>query len=72
VLDRGYALVRDAAGEPVTGAAAAKPGADVTIRFRDGDVGARITGEGARAAPAAPRPAPKRKRGTDDDQGTLL
>lgn len=69
VLDRGYALVRDAAGEPVTGIAGAKPGADVTIRFRDGEVGARVSGE--RVA-AAPRPAPKRRRGTDDDQGTLL
>ncbi len=67
VLDRGYALVRDAAGEPVTSAAAAKPGADVAIRFRDGEVGARITGERP-----APRPAAKRKRRKDDDQGTLL
>ncbi|MND09243.1 hypothetical protein D3C83_324050 [compost metagenome] len=64
--------MRDAAGEPMTSVSGAKPGADVTIRFRDGEVGARITGEGARAAPAAPRTAPKRKRGTDDDQGTLL
>ena len=72
VLDRGYALVRDAAGEPVTSAAGAKPGADVTITFRDGDVGARISGERRLAPPPAPRAAPKRKRGTDDDQGTLL
>ncbi|HEY7608053.1 MAG TPA: exodeoxyribonuclease VII large subunit, partial [Alphaproteobacteria bacterium] len=69
VLDRGYALVRDAAGEPVTSAAAAKPGADIAIRFRDGEVGARVTS--GRAA-AAPRAAPKRKRGGGDDQGTLL
>jgi hypothetical protein len=55
----------------VTSAAGAKPGADVTIRFRDGDVGARVTGAAA-AAPPARRPAPKPKLGSDDDQGTLL
>jgi exodeoxyribonuclease VII large subunit len=78
VLDRGYALVRDAAGEPVTSAAGAKPGADIAIRFKDGDVGARVTGAAAAPVrpaaprPAAPRPAQKRKRSDDDDQGTLL
>ncbi|MCW5773039.1 MAG: exodeoxyribonuclease VII large subunit, partial [Rhodospirillaceae bacterium] len=69
VLDRGFALVRDAAGEPVTSAAGARPGLDVAIRFSDGEVGARIAGP---AAPPA-RPAPKRRKtGGNDDQGTLL
>jgi len=63
VLDRGYALVHDAAGAPVTSVAGIKPAADVSLRFRDGEVGARITG----------KPGPKRRRRyTDDDQGTLL
>ncbi len=63
VLDRGYALVHDAAGAPVTSVGDIKPAADVSLRFRDGEVGARITG----------RPGPKRRRRyTDDDQGTLL
>jgi len=70
VLDRGFALVRDAAGEPVTGIAGAKPGTDVTIRFRDGEAGARISGTAAAQAAPAPRPAKRAKR--DDDQGTLL
>jgi exodeoxyribonuclease VII large subunit len=65
VLDRGYALVRDAAGEPVTSVSGARPGSDVTLRFRDGEAGARIAGAPGTAAP-------KRKRGRDDDQGTLL
>ncbi len=71
VLDRGFALVRDAAGGPITGIKGAKPGADVAIRFRDGEAAARILGD---AEPGGVKPAPKRggKRGRDDDQGTLL
>jgi exodeoxyribonuclease VII large subunit len=66
VLERGFALVRDAAGASVTSARQAKPGADVAIRFRDGEAVARILGE----AKPAPRAGGKRKR--DDDQGSLL
>jgi exodeoxyribonuclease VII large subunit len=63
VLDRGYALVHDQAGAPVTSVTEIKPAADVSLRFRDGEVGARITG----------KPGPKRRRKyTDDDQGKLL
>jgi len=69
VLNRGFALVRDAAGEPVTSVAQAMPGTDVTLRFRDGEAPARIAG----TAPPPTPPVPKRaKRGRDDDQGTLL
>ena len=38
VLARGFALVRQRKGEPVTSAAAIKPGAKLTISFADGDV----------------------------------
>ena len=40
VLQRGYAVVSDAAGRPLTGAAAVKPGARLRLRFADGEVGA--------------------------------
>jgi exodeoxyribonuclease VII large subunit len=41
-LARGYALVEDRAGEPVTSATAAREAGAVGLRFRDGRVGARI------------------------------
>jgi exodeoxyribonuclease VII large subunit len=44
VLDRGFALVLSAAGEPVTRAFELHTGDDVSLRFGDGAAGARITG----------------------------
>jgi exodeoxyribonuclease VII large subunit len=41
-LERGYALVEDRAGEPVTGAAGAVAAERVKLRFADGSVGATI------------------------------
>jgi exodeoxyribonuclease VII large subunit len=41
-LARGYALVEDQAGEPVTTAAAARRAGRVRLRFADDAVGARI------------------------------
>ena len=41
-LGRGYALVEDRAGEPLTSAAQAREQTDVTLRFGDGRVAARI------------------------------
>jgi len=74
VLARGYALVRDAAGEAVTLAAAAVPGMRVAIEFQDGTAGARIESSASAgvAAPAPPRPVRKRAVARDDGQGTLL
>lgn len=46
VLARGYALVSDAAGHPVTSAAAVKPGARLAVRFADGTVGVTAGGAG--------------------------
>ena len=45
VLQRGYALVADAAGHPLTAAAAVTPGTPLRIRFADGEV--RATADGA-------------------------
>ncbi len=53
VLERGYAVVRDRAGAPMTRAAAAPPGAGVTIQFSDGARGAKLDAGGdAKRAPA--------------------
>jgi len=40
-LERGYALVEDASGEPVTSAAAAREHAELTLRLHDGRVSVR-------------------------------
>ncbi|HEY6694657.1 MAG TPA: exodeoxyribonuclease VII large subunit, partial [Solirubrobacteraceae bacterium] len=40
-LERGYALVEDAAGEPVTSAAAARSQRALTLRLHDGHVPVR-------------------------------
>ena len=44
VLGRGYALVTDRAGLPITSAARVKPGARLGLRFADGDVKATADG----------------------------
>jgi exodeoxyribonuclease VII large subunit len=56
VLARGFALVRDADGEPLTRAADVTPGARLSIGFADGQVAATAEGEApkrSRARPAA-------------------
>jgi exodeoxyribonuclease VII large subunit len=64
VLDRGFALVRDASGHAVTSAAALSPGQDIAIRFRDGDRKAVVAG-------GAPAPGRGRAKGAGG-QGSLL
>jgi exodeoxyribonuclease VII large subunit len=46
VLQRGYALVTDPVGHPLTTAAAVRPGARLKLRFADGEVGATADGGG--------------------------
>ena len=77
VLDRGFALVRDAGGRPVTDSAAARRAGRVTLRFGDGSVPALIdppssemTGGGKAAA--AKKPAGRPRPPADDEQGSLL
>lgn len=67
VLDRGYALVTDARGKAVTSARALGAGDDITVRMKDGDVAARVSG----GAPVKAKKAKKPKAG-DDKQGSLL
>jgi exodeoxyribonuclease VII large subunit len=70
VLERGFVLARDAAGEPVTEAAATAPGMALSLRFHDGEVPATVDSGGAAGA-ARPKRNPRRKP-SDDDQGSLL
>ena len=46
VLQRGYALVTDPTGHPLTTAATVRPGARLRLRFADGEVGATADGGG--------------------------
>jgi len=57
ILARGFALVRDAAGDPLTRAADVAPGARLSISFADGQVAATAEDGSAkkRGKPAAPR-----------------
>ena len=57
VLERGFALVCDAAGHPVTRRAETRPAQRLTLRFADGAVGVstdREGGPGREGRPAAP------------------
>ena len=54
VLARGYALVSDAAGHPVTSSASVKPGADLRLRFADGEIRATARGRGETRQGALP------------------
>ena len=65
VLERGYAVVRDLSGQPVTSAAATHPGKGLAITFHDGTAEARVTGP----TPKSARPP---ARHTTDRQGKLL
>jgi exodeoxyribonuclease VII large subunit len=77
VLARGFALVTDGDGAPITRADATHPGMAVAIAFADGKVAALIGDPGTLPAAAEPetdnRPSP-RKRGPRPpiDQGSLF
>ncbi len=65
VLERGYVLVRNADGMPVTAAAGVAAGTSLQLQFHDGQVDVRAEGGGAK-----PQTRPARK--PDPGQGTLL
>ncbi len=67
VLARGFALVRDAAGGPVTAAAAVTPGQELHLQFHDGEIAVLAEGAPRRKAPSRPRGGTGEK-----DQGSLL
>jgi exodeoxyribonuclease VII large subunit len=63
VLSRGFALVRDAEGAPITSAASVPPGGRLVLTFADGE--AQATADGVRSAP-------KRRARDKPEQETLL
>jgi exodeoxyribonuclease VII large subunit len=67
VLKRGFALVRNAAGEPVVAAAAVPAGERLRLQFHDGEVAATAAGQPASPPKRSGLP-PKAK----PDQGSLL
>jgi exodeoxyribonuclease VII large subunit len=66
VLERGFVVVRDANGDPVTAVSKTKTGDAVSLQFADGTADALISGSGAK-----PRRKPAAKPETKA-QGTLL
>ena len=70
VLERGYAVVEDRAGQPL-GAAAIEPGMALTLRFHDATVAARAEG-GAAGLGEPPAPAPKKKSKPETRQQSLF
>ncbi len=62
VLARGYALVRDATGRPLTRAEGIAPGDALAIEFADGRIAATRDGGPPRPSPAEPSPKPSPRR----------
>ena len=69
VLARGFALIRDAAGQPLHSATAVTAGMPIEIEFSDGRVGARADGAPSADASGAK---PRAKRGGGPGQGDLF
>jgi exodeoxyribonuclease VII large subunit len=75
VLSRGFALVRDSAGQPLRTASAVQPGAALDIEFTDGRVGATAQGISKRVESppfVRARPRPRRGGGGNEGQGNLF
>ena len=72
VLARGFALVRDAAGQPLRSAAAVVAGTAMEIEFVDGRVGARADGRVSAVKPFPALPRPRSRRDGDPGQGNLF
>jgi exodeoxyribonuclease VII large subunit len=66
VLKRGFALVRNATGEPVLAAGGIGPGQRLRLQFHDGEM--PVVTEGRAAAPRRPGPG----KGGSGGQGSLL
>jgi len=71
VLRRGFALVRDAAGQPVKAAAAVSPGDALSIEFADGGIEATAAMTAGAGEPAARKP-PRKKPENGGGQGSLF
>jgi len=71
VLDRGYALVRDEAGNVIRSKSKTKSGQGISLTFKDGEVGAVIAGTGARLSKPK-RPRKSATRPSDKKQADLF
>jgi len=73
VLKRGFALVRNAAGEPVLAAAGLGAGEHLRLQFHDGEVAAMVEGQTTAARKPEPKKSePKKSEPKKSDQGSLL
>ena len=74
VLERGFALVRDADGAAMRSAATAVPGAPISVEFHDGIVSAHLDEDTGGTTPAKKPPARKSPASTKTggDQGKLF
>jgi exodeoxyribonuclease VII large subunit len=72
VLKRGFALVRDASGQPLHAAAGVTPGMRLDIEFADGRVAATADGTTASSTPARPRNKGGSAGGGASGQGSLF
>jgi exodeoxyribonuclease VII large subunit len=72
VLERGFALVRDAAARPLRTIAALSPGQDIGLQFHDGAAAARVSGISANKTPPNQELKKKQSKKTDGRQGKLL
>jgi exodeoxyribonuclease VII large subunit len=73
VLARGFALVRDARGQPLRAAVQVGAGAALDIEFHDGRVGAVASGAGTpKPAPMVTRARRRRTGGSAEGQGSLF
>jgi len=71
ILERGFALVQDAAGHAIASAGDVRSGMELAIRFHDGEARAVAAGASSGGKPGGPN----KKRGPggeNDGQGTLL
>jgi exodeoxyribonuclease VII large subunit len=72
VLARGFALVRDAEGQPLRTATAVAAGMALEIEFSDGRVGARAETDAAVARPSGPPGKPRGRPAGSSGQGDLF
>jgi exodeoxyribonuclease VII large subunit len=72
VLARGFALVRDAVGQPLRTAAAVTAGMPIEIEFSDGRVGAHADGASPADTSGGETAKPRPRRGGGPGQGNLF
>ena len=70
VLQRGYAVVRDTAGQAVTEAKRVRPGNALDIEFKDGHV--PVVAKGGAKPEEKPKPGHKKTTTSKKDQGSLF